>query len=318
MKVPALLLIFSFALCGQVASDLPNPLDASHYRLGEDDQVSIRVADLDKLQLDNAAAPRIDLNGNLNLPVIGHVHASGLTVNELEQVIAERLGSLLQHPQVSVSIVQYRSHPVSVLGAVRNPGVVQVVHPRRLLEVISLAGGLAPEAGDTVKISRNKAAGTLPLSGVQTDETGKFYTASVSVRSLMQADRPELNIAICENDVVTVPRAELVYVLGAVKKAGGYALGERTQLSVLQALSMAEGLDRGASAKSVRLLREEGPGKQRTEISINLKPIMMGSAPDVPLRANDILFIPTSATKLASMRAIEAAVSVGTGFAVFH
>src|SRR5579875_520328 len=138
MKVPVLLLVLSLTVCGQVAPDLPNPLDASHYRLGEDDQVSIRVADLDKLQLDNTSAPRIDLNGNLNLPVIGHVHASGLTVNELEQVIAERLGSLLQHPQVSVSIVQYRSHPVSVLGAVRNPGVVQVVHPRRLLEVISL------------------------------------------------------------------------------------------------------------------------------------------------------------------------------------
>jgi polysaccharide export outer membrane protein len=115
-----------------------------------------------------------------------------------------------------------------------------------------------------------------------------------------------------ENDVITVPKAELVYVVGCVKKSGGFTLGEHEQISVLQALSLAEGLDHGASTKKARLLRQEGPGKERKEMAINLKPILNGSAPDVPLHANDILFIPTSTAKLATLRGVEAAIGMGT------
>jgi polysaccharide export outer membrane protein len=312
-------LFLSCTLFGQATPQRdPDGSAISTYRLGSDDQISIRVADLDKLQLENGAAPKIDVNGNLNLPVIGHLHAAGLTLDELEKEIALHLSDILQNPQVSVSIVQYRSHPVSVLGAVRNPGVLQVTQHRRLLEVLSLAGGLAPEAGDKIKISREKSMGVLPLSNAVADSSTDYYVGSVDVHSLMQDDHPELNFEVLENDVITVPRAELVYVIGAVKKAGGFTLGERDEISVLQALSLAEGLDPGASAKYARLLREQGPGKERKEIAINLKPIMSGTAPDQYLRANDILFIPTSATKLATMRGIEAAISLGTGMAVWH
>ncbi len=95
-------------------------------------------------------------------------------------------------------------------------------------------------------------------------------------------------------------------------------MGEHPAVSVLQALSLAEGLQATASPTKAHLLREEKPGQDRTEIPVDLKPIMAGTAPDIPLRANDILFIPTSGAKMASFRAIEAAIQVGTGFAVFH
>jgi polysaccharide export outer membrane protein len=288
------------------------------YRLGPDDQVSIRVLELDKLQLDNALAPRVDVNGNLNLPIIGHIHVEGLTLQTLEQEITRRLGSILQRPSVSVSIVQYRNHPVSVLGAVRNPSVLQVAQHRRLLEVLSMAGGLAPEAGDSIKISRRKTTGLLPLKNVTTDDLESYYVGQVDVRALMQATDPGLNIEVLEYDVITVPRAELVYVIGAVKKAGGFTLGERDQMSVLQALSLAEGMDHAASPGSARLLRQEAAGQERRQIPVDLKPIMAGTAPDLPLRANDILFIPTSAGKLVSLRAIEAMIQLGTGAVIFH
>jgi polysaccharide export outer membrane protein len=288
------------------------------YRLGPDDQVSIRVQDLDKLQLDNALAPRIDVNGNLNLPMIGHVHAEGLTLDKLEKEIAAKLSNVLQKPSVSVSIVQYRNHPVSMLGAVRNPAVLQVAQHKRLLEVLSMAGGLAPDAGDKIKISRRKSMGPLPLPGTVLDSSAGFYVGQVDVRTLMQASDPDLNIEVLEHDVITVPRAELVYVIGAVKRAGGFTLGEREKISVLQALSLAEGLDRAASPKSARLLREDAPGKERTQIPINLKPILAGNAPDVALRANDILFIPTSTTKLATMRGIEAAIQMSSGALIYR
>jgi polysaccharide export outer membrane protein len=313
-----LILLVSVLFLQVLAQDHSTQAGNRDYRLGPDDQVSVRVVELEKLQLENALAPKIDVNGNLNLPIIGHLHAEGLTLDELEKEIASKLSNILQHPSVSVSIVQYRSHPVSVLGAVRNPSVLQVAMHRRLLEVLSMAGGLATDAGDKITISRRKSMGLLPLSDVVVDGSADCYVGKVDVRALMRASSPGLNIEVLDDDVVTVARAELVYVIGAVKKAGGFTLGEHEQISVLQALSLAEGLDRAASPKSARLLREDLLGKERREIPVDLKPIMTGAAPDVPLRANDILFIPTSGTKLATMRGIEAAIQLGTGAVIWR
>ena len=292
--------------------------EQTDYRLGPDDQVSIRVVDLDKLQLDKESAPRINVNGDLDLPIIGHLHAAGLTLDELKATIAAKLSDILQNPSVSVTIVQYRNHPVSVLGEVRTPGVFQVQQSKHLLELISLAGGLAPDAGDKIKVSRVKANGSLPLPNVQDDPATGYLVGTIDVRSLMSASDTGLNILVMDGDVIAVSKAELIFVMGAVKKAGGFTLGDHPNVSVLQALSMAEGLDHAAAPKNARLMREEKPGQPRTEIAINLKPIMDGSAPDVALQANDILYVPTSGVKLASLRGLEAAISVGTGFAVFH
>lgn len=292
--------------------------DLATYRLGPDDQVSIRVVDLDKLQLDNSSAPKLNVNGDLDLPVIGHLHADGMTIEELRLAIVAKLSDILNKPNVSVSIVQYRSHPVSVLGSVRNPGVFQVAQSKHLLEVLSLAGGLAPDAGDKIRISRPRVAGPLPLPNVVEDASTGYLVGTINVRPLLQAADPSLNILLADGDVVLVSKADLIYVMGAVKHAGGFTLGDHPQISVLQAISLAEGLDRTAAPTTARLLREEKQGQQRIEISLNLKPILAGTAPDVPLLANDILFVPTSGVKVASMRAIEAAIQVGSGFAVFH
>jgi polysaccharide export outer membrane protein len=286
--------------------------------LGPDDQVSIRVMDMDKLQLDNASAPRINVNGDLDLPVIGHLHAEGLTLEQLRSAIASKLSDILNHPSVSVSIVQYRSHPISVLGSVRNPGVFQVAQSKRLLEVLSLAGGLAPDAGDKIKISRVKREGILPLADAAPEDATGYYVGTISVKKLIDEADTSLNIPVMDGDVIAVSKAELFYVIGAVKHAGGFPLGDKSAVSIMQALSLAEGFDRAASPNKARLLREDKPGQDRTETTVDLKPIMAGTAPDIPLRANDILYVPTSGVKLASFRAIEAAVQVGTGFAVFH
>jgi len=292
--------------------------DLASYRLGPDDQISIRVLDLDKLQLDNESAPKINVNGDLDLPVIGHLHAEGLTLEELRSAIASKLSDILNNPSVTVSIVQYRSHPISVLGSVRSPGVFQVAQTKRLLEVLSLAGGLASDAGDRIKISRVKSAGTLPLPNVTADDANGYYVGTIKVRSLIDDADTSLNIPVLDGDVIAVSKAEQFYVIGAVKHAGGFPLGDKSAVSILQAVSLAEGFDRAASPNKARLLREEKPGQDRTETIVDLKPIMAGTAPDISLRANDILYVPTSGTKLASLRAIEAVVQVGTGFAVFH
>jgi polysaccharide export outer membrane protein len=306
----ALMLVLSHLDCAAAA--------ASSYILGPGDQISIRVMDLEKLQLDNASAPRVDVNGDLNLPIIGQLHAAGLTLDQLKSVIEARVSDILNNPSVSVSIMQYRSHPVSVLGAVRNPGVFQVTETKHLLEVLSMAGGLDAEAGDTIKISRRKSSGLLPLPDAAEDLSTGYLVGSVDVRRLIQGADTSLNIEVFDGDVIAVSKADMVYVIGAVRHAGGFSLGDHHNVSVLQALSLAEGLDRTASPGNARLLREGEPGQERTEITVNLKPILTGTAPDIPLRANDILFIPTSGMKVASLRGIEAAIQLGTGFAVFH
>jgi polysaccharide biosynthesis/export protein len=235
----------------------------------------------------------------------------------LEATLTARLKDYLQEPVVTVSVSEFRSHPVSVLGAVNNPGVHQIRGRKTLFEVISEAGGLKNEAGNAIKITRRKEYGPIPLAGATPDPSGEFSVAEISVKSVMEARNPKENIQVEPNDVISVPRAELVYVIGAVKRAGGFVLSEREQISVLQALSMAEGLDRVAAASNARILRAAG-GVNRTEIPVDVRQILTGKTRDVPMQANDILFIPTSAAKSAGLRGLEAIIQLGTGVAIYR
>jgi polysaccharide export outer membrane protein len=132
----------------------------------------------------------------------------------------------------------------------------------------------------------------------------------------MQAANPEENIQIRPNDVISVPRADLVYVLGEVKKPGGFIVTDRDNLSVLQALALAEGLGKTSSAANSKILRAV-PGSSRTEIPINVKKILNGKESDVALKPDDILFIPNSSAKTFVTKAIEGAIAAGTGVMIY-
>lgn len=288
----------------------------ANYVLGPDDEISVRVLDLD--EIDGKTPVRVDIRGNVNLPLVGRVHAAGATSEELEIEIAARLKKFLQTPTVTVSVTEFRSQPVSVLGAVQNPGVQQVRGRKTLFEMLSLVGGLKPEAGNSIKITRRKQYGPIPLPSCQPDPTGEFYVAEVKVRSIMEASTPQDNVWIQPEDTISVPKADLVYVTGSVKRSGGFVLNEKESLSVLQALSLAEGLDRTAAISKAKILRPVDNGSARLEIPVDLKRLMAGKADDVPMKANDILFIPNSATKAASFRAAEAALQITTGVIIWR
>jgi polysaccharide export outer membrane protein len=307
-------LLFS-AGCALAATEVPA---ARGYVLASDDAITVHVADVPELDSKALGVVRIDHQGNIRIPLAGRVKASGFTVESLEKEIAAHLSNLMKDPQVSVAVAEYRSHPVSVLGSVRSPGVYQVSGRKTLFEVLSLAGGLTPDASNKINLTRQAAAGPLPLPHATKDKSGDFYIGELNVRSVMEAKNPEENIDVLPNDVVTVPKAELVYVVGAVKRPGGFPLSEREQISVLQAVSLAEGLDRVAGAKQARILRQLTPGAERTELKVNVGQILDGRAKDVSLQANDILFIPTSVAKSASIRAMEVAIQAGTGIAVYR
>lgn len=290
----------------------------SAYILGPEDQLTIRVLDLDEFNAQNLPPVRIDPSGNIRLPLVGRVHASGLTVGQLETEIGKRLSNLMNAPEVTVGVTDFRSHPVSVLGAVKNPGVHQITGKKTLFEVLSLAGGLNADAGNTIKITRRIDEGALPLPDVIRDPSGEFSVGELNVRAVMEAKNPRENIEVLANDVITVPKADLVYVVGGVKRAGGFVLSEKEQISVLQALSLAEGLDREAAPKKARILRAGAAGAQRTEIPIDLSRILEGHAEDIALRANDILFVPTSGAKSVGIRVLETAVQMATGVAIYR
>jgi polysaccharide biosynthesis/export protein len=303
------LLLFGAAAFGQT------PVHPPSYILGPDDQVVIHVLDSDEI---GVSPFRIDMRGYINVPLAGRLQAAGLTVDQLEVALVARLKEYLQTPVVTISVFEFRSQPVSVLGAVNTPGVHQIRGRKTLFEVISEAGGLKNEAGNSIKITRRKEFGSIPLPSAAPDPSGEFSVAEVSVKSVMEARIPQENIQIQPNDVISVPKAELVYVIGAVKRAGGFTLSEREQISVLQALSMAEGLDRVASPANARILRAADGVTVRSEIPVDLNRILTGKISDVQMRANDILFIPDSAAKSAAMRALEAAIQVGTGVAIYR
>jgi polysaccharide export outer membrane protein len=310
-------LFFTFILSSSLLVAEEGAPAARAYILGPQDGISIHVVDLPEADSKTLGVIHIDRQGNIHLPLAGRIHAAGLTTEQLESEIAERLSGIMNSPEVSVSVAEFRSHPVSVLGAVRNPGVYQVTGRKTLFEVLSLAGGLNQDASNTINITRQISAGPLPLPTSTTDPGGKFYVGELNVRKVMEAKNPEDNIDVLPNDVITVPKTDLVYVVGAVHHAGGFPLSEKEHISVLQAVSLAEGLETVAGAKSARILRQESPGAERKELRVNVKDILDGRASDVSLQANDILFIPTSVAKSASIRAIEAAIQAGTGIAVW-
>lgn len=287
----------------------------TQYVLGPDDQISVRALDAEEI---SDKPVRIDMSGYLRLPLVGRVRAAGLTVEQLEAELTQRLKAYVRQPDVSVSVSEFRSQPVSVIGSVKTPGVHQLQGRKTLVEILSLAGGLSDDAGHVVKITRQLEMGRIPLANAADDPTGKFSVAEVSLKSILNARSPQDNIIILPHDVVSVPRAQMVYVTGQVQRSGGFVLNERETISVLQAITLAGGLDRSASPQNARILRAGGDAVGRAEMQVDLKKILAGQAQDVPLQPEDILFVPSSVPKKAALRALETAIQVGTGVVIWR
>jgi polysaccharide export outer membrane protein len=294
-----------FRLAITAPAQIPDPVSGtqSGYILGPGDQVSVIVEDLPE-EFANKTF-RVDTNGELSLPVIGRIQAGGMTIEHLETESKSRLSHILKEPQVNISLVSFGSQPISVLGAVNSPGVRQLEGRKTLFEVLSAAGGLRPDAGYQVKITRDLKRGSIPLPQAQTDASGQSSIVSIQLSDIIDATNPTENIEILPGDTVSVPRAKLVYVIGSVGRSGGFALNENSSISALQVLSLAEGLQKTAASDKARIMRTVPGSPSRVEIPINLKKLLYGKIDDVRLEPNDILFVPNSAGKVAGQRAID-------------
>lgn len=346
------------------------------YTIGNGDLLSISVFDVPELTRE----VRVSQSGTISMPLVpARLHVSGLTEIQAEQEIADVLeaNGLVSHPEVGVSVKEHRSRPITIVGAVSHPMVYEADRSVNLLEVLAEAGGVSPDAGDTVIVTRARAAAFIPIatpdrdtepapgsadaagsssspvntpSGTEavpaagaspafpsaaemaqtpaippaaadgrsetTTPTGNVIT--INLNELLESGDTRNNIPLQAGDVVTVPHAGIIYVLGAVNKPGGFVLAnDRTQLTTLKVLSLAGGLTRVAKLDHAVIIRKNDQGKQ-TETEVDLKKVIERQSEDLQMRASDILYVPDSKTKEVLYQAIQIAAAVGTAVAIYR
>jgi len=293
---------------------------ASGYVLGPNDEIMIRGIEAPEISDKPDKPVLIGTNGNITLPMIGRVKAGGLTVEQLEAELNTRFKEFIQEPQISVTVTEFRSQPVSVFGAVTKPGVVQLRGGQTLYEVLSMAGGPRDTAGSILTVTRPRQSGEIPLPGATLDPTGQFSSVELNVQEILAGKNPAANIEIKPNDIISVSEASsnMIYVVGDVQHAGAFTLGGQRNVSVLRALSLAGGLGRTAKPQKARIVHEvEGEPKLR-EVAVNLQQILSGKAKDVDLGPDDILVVPTSSRKAFVTTFIPNTVSAAVGAAIYH
>jgi polysaccharide export outer membrane protein len=260
-----------------------------NYVLRPGDQIMLRAFEMP----DISERPfRIDGDGFINLPELGKVKAGGITVENLEASLMELLKKFVRQPQVTVTVVQFASEPVFFVGAFKVPGIYPLQGRRTLVEMMSAIGGLQPGAARRIKVTRRKEYGDIPLPNAVPAADGSASSVEINMASLRDNLNPAEDILLQPFDVISVERAELVYVAGEVGHAGGFDLLDRDSMSVVQALSLAGGVAPDGNQKTAWILRPVSNSSQRTQIMLNLQRILKGQDNDRPLLANDVLFVP--------------------------
>ena len=243
---------------------------------------------------------RVSESGQVTLPFIGEVTLVGISVGEAEKLVAKQLSDMevFRDPQVIILEKEYSAQDITILGEVQKPGIYSLAGKRTLFDAISAAGGTSTKAGDTVIIThrdRPLAPESIKLS----------YDASGS---------PNSNVPVLPGDTVAISKAGIVYVVGDVRVPTGVVL-ENSNLTVLKAIAMAQGLNPTASQDKTRIIRRTPDGQQ--QIPIPLKKILSAQAPDPKLQPDDIVFVPSSAAKSAGRRGLEAVIQAATGVAIY-
>jgi polysaccharide export outer membrane protein len=312
--------LVSFPLVAQQPITPPLPTEpARDYVIGPGDLLEISVYDAPDL----SRQVRVSSSGVILLPLLPEaIRADGLTPEELAAAIAREFEQreILRRPQVSVLVREYKSRPVAVVGAVRRPQMLPVIGPMTLLEVLSAAEGLTDDAGPLIYVTRGAQMRELPSSPAEVTEPARDNprVIVIALRDLMEAKDPAANVPIFAGDAVTVPRGGIIYVVGAVKRPGGFVLRDRReQITVLQALALAEYLTQFAKPGDALIVRR-APGTDTEEtIPVDVADILARKAPDQPLQENDVLFIPDSQFKRGMRRVGDAILQIAVGVAIW-
>ncbi|AHE99982.1 hypothetical protein THITH_05555 [Thioalkalivibrio paradoxus ARh 1] len=253
------------------------------YRVGPEDQIQVDIFGVPELSREY----RVDGSGRIMMPLVGAVAVSGLTLDEVEAVVAEKYGeSYLRSPQVSARVTEFRSQQFTVVGAVSNPRVYSVSRQTTLIEALAMAGGVTENAGDTIYLTDR----------VRDPESGELQvrTLLVPVDDLMR-HAGENNVVLGESALVNVPRGGFVYVEGAVNRPGAFA--QRGNITVLKALAEAGGPKFEANRSSMRILRRSAGSGDWEHLEVNYSEIRDNPELDIPLKNGDVVVVETDGFK---------------------
>ncbi len=252
------------------------------YILGPGDSIHIEVLNVTELNKDI----EISQDGTLSLPFLGSVRVEGLTAYELQKKLESLLGeNLLKDPNVSVTIKEYRSSPVYVLGEVNRPGTYQLTHFMRLVDMLTLAGGFTTGAGESCAISRTGA-------------DGQTTRLEIDLRQLLEQGDMVMNVPIEAGDMIVVAKKveRLFFILGDVGKPGAYPMPSPKGIRLSEALSTAGGFNKTAKTSKSYLARMQSDGSRKL-IEVDLKKILAGQLEDPLLGNYDLVYVPDSKSK---------------------
>jgi polysaccharide export outer membrane protein len=244
---------------------------------------------------------RVSESGEISVPLAGSVNVGGLTIEQAQEKVAKALvdGGFFRDPHVMILIRDFASQGISILGEVVKPGVYPAVSTRRLYDIISQAGGFGAKAGKYVTITHRDRPNDPEKVALNADP----------------AKSVESNVEVFPGDTIVVSRAGIVYVVGDVMRPGGFVMENSEHMTVLEAVALAQGVNRTAALGAARLIRRTS-GKPE-EVKIPLKGILAAKADDVEMMPDDILFIPGSAAKGAAKRGVDSVVQIATSLAIF-
>ena len=294
-----------------VREEQPSAREANQdYTIGPGDVLSIGVVDAPEF----GGKFRVSDSGMLDIPGVAiSIRAEGESPVELSRTVRQALidAKQLRNPKVSVFVEEYHGRTITVLGAVAKPAVYPLQKRIKLVEALSLAGGALPGAGNTVTIIRGPAsaeATNTPEGSMQIIPTGR----------LLKGEDLSTNVEVRNGDVLNVSAAQVVYVVGAVVKPGGFAMPDPgSGISVVQALSMAEGFTPTASSHHAIIVRQSTSDNLRKEIPVDLGQMQRGRLTDVFLAPNDILYVPQSGAKVTLQVMTQVAMAAATGVAYY-
>jgi polysaccharide biosynthesis/export protein len=254
------------------------PEDFSKLTLAPGFLVSLNVLD----DADFGGTFRVDQQGAITVPILGTVHVAGETVPEARVQIRNKLLEyrFLKDPQVNLAVVEYTPPEITIIGEVASPGKYPLLSPRKLVDVLALAGGTTLTAANEVQITSASAE-------------HKTIMVRYSRRTNLQAVE---GVIVQPGDTIQVKRAGIVYVLGAVTRPGGFVMQEEGTLSVLQAIALANGTTILAANSKIYIVHQNAD-RSVAYVAVNYKKMTRGKVADIQLQAADILFVPTSKLK---------------------
>jgi polysaccharide biosynthesis/export protein len=300
--------------------------------IGAGDLLHIDVFDVQELSRDL----RVTDTGDISFPLIpGRIHVAGLSPFQLESKLEQLLleNGLVSHPQVSVFVKEQTSQPISVVGAVQHPMVYQVLRPTTLLELLADAGGIADDAGANVIITRPASPSAQTVAAPPAPDSDASHSdpptdppvqdpevITIRLQDLLESGDSRFDVPVHGGDTIRVPKAGIIYVLGnGIAAPGGYVLqGHGEDVTVLKVVALAHGFTSFAKADSSVILRTDPATGKREAINVHIKQIEKHKADDVPVKSNDILYVPDSFGKKALARGGESAIGIGTSVTIYR